>query len=650
MTKPLHILILEDHATDADLVTRELQQGGISFTAKRVWTEVDFLAELHNSSLDLILADYSLPAYDGLSALKLAQQERPDLPFIIVSGSVGEEKAIDALHHGTTDYVLKQRLGRLVPAVRRALREVAERNRLKQAQEELRRSEQNYREIFNATHEAIFVLDAVTGAMLDVNQTMLDMYGYARAELLNLTEDQFYGDGSFSREAIQRRVQQASTEGSQVFEWLGKRKNGERFWTEVTLRATEIGGEGRVLAVVRDIAERKQMETQILRHQRLESIGTLAGGVAHDLNNALAPIFLSVNLLRDQVPAKAARFLDIIDSNAKRGADMMRQLLTFARGVEGERVMLLPRDLLQEMEKIITGTFPKNIQFQSHYPRILSAVRGDATQLHQVLLNLCVNARDAMPNGGMLNLEAAEVDIDATFASSVREAKPGRYVLWRVTDNGTGIPPEVLDRVFDPFFTTKDPGKGTGLGLSTVLGIVKSHGGFILVETKVGQGTTFSVYLPAAKSTGAAHQAKDPAEDFHGHGELMLLVEDEPAIRVTLEALLQKLDFKVVTAPDGTDALIKFAERRAEVRVVLCDLQMPHMDGLTLLRALKRMAPELPAIIITGNLSGQQTEELKSLGIDAILKKPFTQDKLVEMLKQALQPARKQKMSQVVGE
>lgn len=389
----------------------------------------------------------------------------------------------------------------------------------------------------------------------------------------------------------------------------------------------------RIGGIAKDITERKQAEGQRLRTQRLESIGTLAGGIAHDLNNSLAPILMMTGLLRMQYPNNT-EMIDTVESSAKRGADMVRQLLTFAKGVEGKRLLVDPQHLLQEMAKIIEGTFPKNIQLRTAYAKDRHTILGDATQLHQVLLNLCVNARDAMPNGGTLTLEADNAEIDTTYASAVPDAKPGCYIVWRITDTGAGIPPEIMERIFEPFFSTKGPDKGTGLGLSTVIGIVKSHGGFAQIYSVPGQGSTFAIYLPSDTSSapGASLPAK-AATAFRGHGETLLVVDDEANVRQAVRAVLTSLNFKVITATNGTEALVQVAEKRAELRAVITDLHMPKMDGLTFVRILKSMLPEVGIIVASGRMEEREAKEFKTLGVATLLDKPFTQEKLEEALK-----------------
>ncbi len=390
------------------------------------------------------------------------------------------------------------------------------------------------------------------------------------------------------------------------------------------------------LAIQQDTTERTRAEKHTLRAQRLESIGTLAGGVAHDLNNALAPILLGSELLRMQYP-ESNDLLETIEGSARRGADMVKQLLTFAKGVEGERLLVQTQHLLKEMEKIIMSTFPKNVDLRTNYGSNLDPILGDSTQLHQVLLNLCVNARDAMPGGGTLTLESDNLTIDETFISTAPEAKVGRYVVWRITDTGSGIPADILDHIFEPFFTTKDSDKGTGLGLSTLLGIVKSHGGFVRVYSVPGRGTTFTVYLPSASQAHEAVSSMQPAAcGFRGDGEMVLVVDDDIPVLKTARNVLTSLNFKVITASDGTDALIQVANKRTEIRAIITDLHMPHMDGLSFVKAMKHMIPDAGIIVASGRMDEKERTEFRHLGVSSMLDKPFTQETLVKALKLAL--------------
>lgn len=406
-------------------------------------------------------------------------------------------------------------------------------------------------------------------------------------------------------------------------------------------RVERFGDEGDPHTVVshEDITQMKVAERQQLRSQRLESLGTLAGGVAHDLNNALAPVLMGMSLLKDQYPEESKLFA-MIQSSAQRGADMVRQLLTFARGAEGERVAVCPSQVVRELERLMKGSFPKNIQLLIQNEEPLPAVVGDPTQLHQVLLNLCVNARDAMSGGGTLSVRVQEVELDAAYARSIPDAAPGRYVALRVSDTGSGIPPDILDRIFDPFFTTKAADKGTGLGLSTVLGIVKGHGGFVQVYSQTG-GTTFTVYLPAAATeadAAARAHVVEPGEPGQGHEETILFVDDEAAVREVGRTVLERLNYRPLIATDGADGLVKAAEHRGTLRAVISDLHMPHMDGLAFVRALRHLLPDVPVVLASGRVDELVVAEMKRNGITRRLDKPFTEAQLALQLQEMLAP------------
>lgn len=416
------------------------------------------------------------------------------------------------------------------------------------------------------------------------------------------------------------------------------RQEADQHW--FLCRVERFPGEGEVRVVVshENITQMKLIERQHLRSQRLESLGTLAGGVAHDLNNALAPVLMGMGMLKEQYPEEA-RLFEMIQGSAQRGANMVRQLLTFAKGAEGERASLSPERMLRELESLMNGSFPKNIRLVVECAPDLPTVSGDATQLHQVLLNLCVNSRDAMPEGGTLTLTAAPVELDAAYARSIADARPGRYVALRVRDTGEGIPHELLDRIFDPFFTTKSPDKGTGLGLSTVLGIVKSHAGFVQVYSQPGQGTTFVVYLPAEEvRSGEAAVPVAPSE-FRGQGETVLFVDDEAAVREVGRAVLERLNFHVVTATDGADGLLQVAQHRAHLRAIVTDLHMPRMDGLAFVRALRPMLPEVAVVVASGRMDEAMADEFRRLGVMRRLDKPYTEALLIRELNLLLAPA-----------
>jgi signal transduction histidine kinase/CheY-like chemotaxis protein len=419
---------------------------------------------------------------------------------------------------------------------------------------------------------------------------------------------------------------------------LARRNNGSTLPVEVSVSLLS-HEDGRRLITLRDLSERLARENRERHAQRLESLGTLAGGVAHDLNNTLSPVLMCVDLLRLDCPGHGTQHVDVIEQSAKRGADLVRQLLTFAKGAEGERVLIQARQQLDSIVKFIRGSFDKSIRVETKFDEDLPSVLGDVTHLHQVLLNLCVNARDAMPSGGALVIEAHAFEVDAAFAAFVTQAKPGRYLQLVVRDTGAGIPPEIIDRIFDPFFTTKPPEKGTGLGLSTVMGIVNSYGGFIRVSSEPGRGTRFEVYLPAA-SEAPAEPEPESSPGTLGSGEFVLVVDDEVTIRETLATLLNRLGFESIAAADGAEALIQLGQYNEEIKLVITDINMPVMDGVALARILRRMTPDLPIIAMTGLQDEERLAQLREIGGVHLLAKPFSMSSLSEALKHSLERTR----------
>jgi PAS domain S-box-containing protein len=395
----------------------------------------------------------------------------------------------------------------------------------------------------------------------------------------------------------------------------------------------------RMVGGMRDQTEQKNQEAQHLRAQRVESIGTLAGGIAHDLNNVLAPIMMSIDILKlgaDQDPRRT-RILDIVHSSCRRGANLVRQILTFARGIDGQRIVIRLRQLIDDLEGIISVTFPRNIVITSHVATGLAPFTGDPTQLHQVLLNLAVNARDAMPHGGTLTLVASNITLDALQAKISPEARVGAYVLLEVTDTGEGMSPAVCERIFEPFFTTKEIGKGTGLGLATVHTIVKSHGGFLQVASAVGRGTTFKVYLPADAAPSTSASSPPFLADLpRGRAELVLVVDDEYSVREITRQTLKAFGYRVLTASDGVEAATLYARQPQQIAAVITDMMMPVMDGTATIQALRRINPDVRIIAASGLDSGGNLVKANGAGVHDFLHKPYTAETLLKLLREVL--------------
>jgi PAS domain S-box-containing protein len=433
-------------------------------------------------------------------------------------------------------------------------------------------------------------------------------------------------------------------------EWTGELRKHAQSGREVTVSSrwtllrNDRGEPSSVLIIDTDITEKKKLESQFLRAQRIEGIGTLATGMAHDLNNILAPILMSAGYLRwDIPPEEREKAIGRIELSVKRGAEIIQQVLTFGRGIDGERVAVKPADLVEEIAEIVGQTFPKNIEVAVESQPDLWPLMGDRTQLHQVLLNLCVNARDAMPQGGHLTLRVGTAILAEPMPAMPTSAPPGPYVVFEVADTGFGIPAADRERIFDPFFTTKEIGKGTGLGLSTTLGIVQSHRGVVIVESEINHGTSFKVFLPASPQTPHKNTAKINRLAPRGAGQTILVVDDEPDVIAGLGQLLQRHNYRVCSAVNGEEALDMLGRREHHIDLLLTDIMMPAMDGVTLIRAVRTAAPELKIIASSGlgtEMGGSfRAQELKSLDVNFFLPKPYSTEKLLTMLHQILSRA-----------
>ncbi len=887
MNKPLRALIVEDVEDDARLMGAELRRGGFTVTYQRVDTADAMRAALENETWDVILCDFAMPRFSGGAALQFAKERGDDVPFIYVSGTMGEEIAVAAMKSGAHDYVMKGNLARLCPAVERELREALIRRESRVADLAMRESEHKYRQLFESLSDAAFLIDADGGRIIDTNAQAETLLGRTRAEIIGMNQAQLYPAGrtaddasfraaingerttGFDLEAarkdgssvpvhvstsqielygrrlllalfrniselrqaqeqlrqLSRAIEQnpativiTDTAGDIVYvnpkftevtgysatevlgknprilksdktspeeyqrlwqtitagkEWHGefqnKRKDGQMYWglafispiadpagnithflaveediteykqLQETVRRQEArfralienaldiitvldtqntiqysspsieralgytpeelcgenifnlvhpddkprlhqkftrdlaipgatadeearfrnkDGDWHILEVTgknlianpdvkgiilnsRDITEKRALEAQFLRAQRLDSIGQLAGGIAHDLNNILSPIMGSASLLRSEIKSpEGDTLITLLEANTRRAADVVKQLLTFAKGIKGDRVLLQPRHLISEITKLLRETFPKSITIATHAPNDLWVVSGDFTQLQQVLLNLALNARDAMPNGGTLTLRAGNTPLNRDAVRLKPGLKPGPLIILQVTDTGIGIAPEIADRVFDPFFSTKGPDKGTGLGLSTVMGIVKSHGGFIQFTDNEDQGTKFDIYLPA-KISHAAETGNKPSQPLpQGRGELILIVDDEEPVRVITQRILESNGYRTLGAANGAEAITTYLKHTAEIDLVLTDNNMPVMGGRQMTTRLRQLNPRIKIIITTGADLELDASARNEIGALATITKPCDNAKLLAALHNVLETTR----------
>ena len=523
---------------------------------------------------------------------------------------------------------LEAKMQQLEQSGRELERDIIERKRVEQ---ELRKQAA----LLDAATDAIYVR-ALDHTITYWNTGAERLYGWPRPEALGRRITELSG---LDHETFDVGHAATLEHGSWSGELTMISKEGKKCvaFCRWTLLRDEQGQPKEILAINTDVTQKKQLEAQFLRAQRMEGIGALAGGIAHDLNNILAPILMAGPLLRETVSDPESRqMIDTVEGCARRGADIIRQLLTFARGKPGARAPLPMRHFLNEMQRLIRETFPRNIQPDVTAPKDLWPISGDATQIHQALTNLCINARDAMPDGGNLTLAAENLALDEAFAAITPDAKPGAYVCVSVTDTGAGISPDHMDRIFDPFFTTKEVGKGTGLGLAAVLGIVRGHGGFVRLNSRVGQGTTVELYLPASPEVKEVGTPAREAPPPRGQGELVLVVDDEAAVRMVARQALEKHGYRVLAAAEGAEALALFGRHHAEVRAVVTDMMMPGMDGPTLVRALRQLDSRVPILGMTGLAERTSVKGLADVHLPVLLIKPFTGVRLLTELNLAL--------------
>lgn len=486
------------------------------------------------------------------------------------------------------------------------------------------------------------MLDQVSDAVIVVDlNDRITYWNHAATLLFGWTPQEAIGQHDYDllftgdKSAFWEMQRTTNTRGSWGGEMTKSTKSGKV--VSVEHRRTILRGEnGKIkgyLCINIDITERKKRERAAHRSQRLESIGTLAGGIAHDLNNVLTPIMMGAKLLsKGRTLENREGLLDTMMASAQRGADLVKQLLAFAGGIRGERQPVDLSKVIQETRELMIHTLPKSIQIEMHVDPECPHVLGDPTEISQILMNLCINARDAMSNGGTLRMEATPAQLNENAAQLNPGARPGLYTLIQIADTGTGMAPEILDRIFDPFFTTKDVGKGTGLGLATVQGIVKSYGGFISVYSEPGRGTTFSIYLPATAQEFFAQHGTTSKETRSGAGQTVLIVDDEVTILKTAEAALRSCGYDVLTAPDGLAAIDIVTQFRTRIAAVLLDMMMPGLDGKQTLIRLQQVEPRLPVIACSGLRTSQREAEVMQLGARMFLSKPYSADQLAQAL------------------
>ena len=644
MNDPIRVLHLEDNIPDAHLVRSSLEEAGLICEFKRVDTESAFVSALRDELFDLVISDFSLPNYSGRSALKYVHDNYPDIPFIFVSGTVGEDYAIESLLNGCTDYVLKTKMSRLIPAVTRALKEREEKLKRHTAEDRVRERDKRFRALMENSNDGmvVFDIDGRVTMTSPANDRILGRNDYQPEGRL-IYEIMSPDDIQSVRAEVARISKMPGTQGRIVFR--ARHGDGSWRWFEATfsnmLSDPAVRG---IVANFRDVTERLESEALLRQAQKMESLGTLAGGIAHDFNNILGIIlgYSSFITKHNHDEQKLAQSVSAIESAAKRGVGLVRQLLMFARKQDLELVPVDVNEVVAEVFKLISETFPKLIVPELNQDRHIPLVLGDHVQISQCVLNLCVNARDAMmdrndgkPTGGKLRVSTGIASEEMLRKHGIVGSNTP-YVTASVSDTGIGMDDATLSRIFEPFFTTKDTGKGTGIGLATVFGVMKKHNGFSDVSTKPGEGSTFTLLFPAVEEAErkAASDSPDTSTVNRGN-ETVLVVEDEEMLRELLRDVLSDSGYEVLTAASGTEALASIAAN-PNVALVVSDIGLPGLDGMEVTKRIKQDTPDVKVILASGFVDPAEKHRLEESRADGFVSKPYRVSEVLKIIRKAL--------------
>ena len=626
--RPLRVLLVEDSADDATFVLRELKRGGYDVRALRAETAEDTAAALAAAEWDLVIADYSMPGFGGVAALEMVRGGGADIPFMFVSGTMGEEVAVRAMRLGANDYFTKGNLGRLCPAIDRELRDAASRRQRRLAEQALHESESRYRELFDANPHPMWVHDLESGALLAVNTAATQAYGYTADEFLGMTMADLIDTSARDGEAAL-----SPSPGAERH----IRKNREPIDVEVSAHEIQFAGRRARLVVATDVSERRRLETELRQSQKMQAIGQLAGGIAHDFNNILSIIlgFGSTVLMTLEPDDPNHEAVSQMMLAGERAALLTRQLLAFGRKQRVAPRILDLNGIVRDMDAMIRRLVGEDIQIDLGLAPDLGTVRADPAQIQQVLMNLVVNARDAMPRGGRLLLETKTVWLDEAFVQRHVGVTAGPHAQLGVSDNGVGITPDVLPRIFEPFFTTKDVGRGTGLGLATVYAIVSGAGGLVQVYSEPGRGTTFKIYLPCVDGVPEDLRSRETGVPPRGT-ETILVVEDEPGVRELVAKSLESLGYTVVEAGNPMEARHRAEDLGDRLGLLVTDVVMPRGGGPELARTLAASRPHLRVLYISGYTTDAVADRGGPDSGEAFLSKPFTPHALAHAVRAVL--------------
>jgi two-component system cell cycle sensor histidine kinase/response regulator CckA len=647
MTRPIRVLHLEDSPRDAEVIQHRLEVENVHCDFVVASDRESFEAALESESFDLIISDYNLPGYGGIAALGRAQEKQPDAPVIIISGSIGEDEAVRCLQTGATDYLLKERLERLASAVRRAIEETELRRQRRQVQDALIQRERSLRENEERTNFAlaaagmgVWQLELGTN-VVSWSATMAPLFGLTPDTLPKALDEVFSLIHPDDRDAVKASVERAiAGERAYAIEFRCIWPDGSTHWISGRAK-TSYGPDGKspgLIGISIDITERKSLEAQLRQSQKLEAVGQLAGGVAHDFNNLLTAILGYSNFVVDTFEAGDRRHSDIreVIKAGERAATLTRQLLAFSRKQVLQPVAVDLNALITGIRQMLGRLIGEHIDLVTVLPSDLRAVRADPGQIEQIVMNLVVNARDAMPTGGRVAIETANIELGESYAKEHKSVRPGSYVMLAVSDSGIGMNEETKQRLFEPFFTTKEPGKGTGLGLATVHGIVQQSNGHVWVDSEPGAGTVFKIYLPAIDRGEDVSVPTARDEVIAAGTETLLVVEDEEAVRFLSRVILEKAGYRVFDAPTPERAEAVFDANPALFDLLVTDVIMPGSSGPKLFERLAQRRPDLKVLYVSGYTDDAIVHQGQlDPGIE-FLQKPFSAEDLSRRVREVL--------------
>jgi len=636
MQKTLRVLNVENSQEDASELQRHLSQAGYEVILERVDTADGMKAALDTKKWDVILADYSLPEFSAMKALALLRETGLAIPFIVISGTTGEELAVEAMLAGASDYMVKGRLSRLAAVVERELERRRAEITLRESGEALRDSEERYRQLFESIPDPIFVLDQERLRLVAVNEAAVHDYGYSREELLSLTTNDIWAPGE--RAAFVKRFSESEVDPPPRSTWKHQKKDRTTIDVEITRSPLLFGGKPAWVMLAHNVTDRGILEEQLRQSQKMDAVGQLAGGMAHDFNNLLTVINGYSDLAMGRLLAgdPLRNDMEQIKRAGDRAAALTRQLLAFSRKQVLVPSILDLNSVVSELNQMLPRLIGEDVALQTNLAPDAGSIKADRGQIEQVVMNLVLNARDAMPSGGQLTIETQNVDLTEDYTRHRVGANPGAHVMVSVTDTGVGMDAQTQARIFEPFFTTKEAGKGTGLGLSTVYGIVRQWGGTIDFNSEMGRGTTFKIYLPRFSGDPRIHQrSAAPASRVQGTGTI-LLTEDDEMVRALASRVLSRDGYRVLEAPNG-DAAILICERHPEpIHLLITDIVMPGITGRDLADRLEKLRPGLKILYMSGYTDRAIVQQQVLDETTAFIQKPFAPQTLVNKVREVL--------------